>query len=103
MKASDKIIKQICKAVPEATPDLVRSILTAAGEAQIFFAEGEGQKTVAGKAVYPDYLQVQISSSYTAGSLAQQLVNVCADALSNGGQLRAPVTLLIAGQAEISE
>lgn len=103
MQASEKIIEEICARIPGANPELVKAVLEATGKAQIFFAAGKGQVVVDGKSEYPDYLQVQVSSSYDAARLAQQLMSACAEALSNHGQLRAPVLLLLAGHAEISE
>lgn len=103
MLVSDETLDRICKAVPGADAGLVKAVLLAAGNSQIFFAAGEGEKVVDGKSVHPDYLQVEIKSSYVAGRLAQQLVSACADALSNNGVLRTPVLLFLGGQAEISE
>jgi hypothetical protein len=103
MTATDEIVDRICTAVPGATPALTRAILAAAGKQQIFFVEGAEQTVTEGKLTYPDYLQIQITSSYAAGRLAQQLTSACADALGNGGKLLSPVTLMIAGAAEFSE
>jgi hypothetical protein len=103
MKTTNEFVDRICSLVPGATPDLLQAILTAIGPSHIFFAEGAGQAVVEGKSVFPDYLQIQITSAYEAGNLAQQLMRACTDALANGGKLRAPVLLLLAGAAEVGE
>jgi hypothetical protein len=80
------------------------AILTAAGtDSQLLFIQGEGHQVINGKSKYPDYLQIQIGDAQVAMALAQQLLNACSAAISNGGEMTAPVTLLIAGQAIISE
>ncbi|MBV7547405.1 hypothetical protein KW849_14030 [Pseudomonas sp. PDM26] len=104
MKASEEITSQICDAIPEVTPELLEAVLTVAGQdSQILFIQGEGQQVIEGKTSYPDYLQVEITDAQEAMNLAQQLLNACSAAISNGGKLRSPVTLLIAGQALLSE
>jgi hypothetical protein len=104
MKASEDITTRICEAIPTVTPQLLESVLNIAGmDSQILFDQGEGRQVIEGKVSYPDYLQIQISDAQEAMRLAQQLLNACADAISNGGELRSPVTLLIAGQASLSE
>lgn len=104
MKVSEEITNQICAAIPGTTPKMLDSIYTAAGQdSQLLFVQGEGQQIVDGKSKYPDYLQIQISSAQEAMALAQQLLNACSAAISNGGELRSTVTLSIAGQAIISE
>jgi hypothetical protein len=102
MKAEDEVFEHICKLVPAADHGIAKAVLAAIGDAQIFFAAGDGVKVVDGKSVYPDYVQIQIKSSFEAARLAQQLMSACADALGSGGELRTPVTLFLAGQAEIS-
>ena len=83
---------------------MLDSIFTAAGQdSQLLFVQGEGEQIVDGKSKYPDYLQIQIGSAQEAMALAQQLLNACSAAICNGGVLRSPVTLSIAGQAIISE
>lgn len=104
MKVSEEITNQICTAIPGTTPKMLDSIFTAAGQdSQLLFVQGEGQQIVDGKSKYPDYLQIQIGSAQEAMALAQQLLNACSAAICNGGVLRSPVTLSIAGQAIISE
>lgn len=104
MKVTDEVSSQICSAVAGITPKTLDSILNAAGEdTQLLFIQGEGHQVVDEKSKYPDHLQIQISSAQEAAALAQQLLKACADAISNGGELRSPVTLVIAGQAIISE
>lgn len=104
MKISEEITTQICDAIPAATPVLLDSILAAAADgSQLIFSEGEGQTNVEGKTYYPDYLQLQISDPQVAMRLAQQLMNACAGAMANGGVLPSPVTLLISGEAYLSE
>jgi hypothetical protein len=104
MKISEEITTQICEAIPAVTPALLDSVLAAAADgSQLIFSEGEGQTNVEGKTYYPDYLQLQISDAQVAMRLAQQLMNACADSMANGGVLRSPVTLLISGEAYLSE
>lgn len=104
MKTSEEITSKICAAAPNVTPQLLNSILNAAGgDTQIIFAQGEGVEVIDGKGLYPDYLQVQITDASEAMRLAQQLLNACSDAIVNGGELRSPVVLLLAGQALLSE
>jgi len=104
MKVSEEITTRICDAIPIVTPELLESVLNIAGkDSQILFDQGEGSQVIEGKGSYPDYLQIQIGDAQEAMRLAQQLLNACADAINNGGKLRSPVTLLIAGQAFLSE
>lgn len=104
MILSDEITARICEAVTEVTPPLLESVFSIASEdAQICFVQGEGHQVIDSKSVHPDYLQVEISDAQEAMRLAQQLLNACADAFANGGVLRQPVSLLIAGQATLSE
>lgn len=104
MKASEEITTQICEAIPDITPQLLDLVLTHAGkDCQILFEHGAGQQVVQGKSIYPDYLTIQITDVQEAMRLAQQLLNACADAMSNGGELRSPVSLIFAGQALLSE
>ncbi|MDP5168547.1 hypothetical protein [Pseudomonas syringae] len=104
MKISEEITNQICTAIPGTTPKMLDSLFTAAGQdSQLLFIQAEGQQIVDGKSKYPDYLQIQIGSAQEAMALAQQLLSACSAAICNGGELRAPVTLLIAGQAIICE
>ncbi|PMV86760.1 hypothetical protein C1X35_31375 [Pseudomonas sp. FW306-1C-G01A] len=104
MKVSEEITAQICDAIPTVTPLLLESVFNVAGkDSQILFDQGEGRQVIEGKVSYPDYLQVQISDAQEAMRLAQQLLNACADAMHNSGELRSPVTLLVAGQASLSE
>lgn len=104
MKACEETTIRICNAIPAVTPEMLESVLSVASEdSQIIFVQGEGHKVIDGKSFYPDYMSVQISDAYEAMRLAQQLFNACADAIANGGALRAPVSLIIAGQALLSE
>lgn len=104
MKPSEEIIDLICDAVPGVTPDALDSIFSAAGgNSQLLFVQGEGHQIVDGKSTYPDYLQLQICDAREAAALAQQLLQACAAAIDNGGVLRSPVTLMVAGQAILSE
>ena len=104
MKVSEEITSQVCNAVPGITPNVLDNIFTAAGEdSQLLFVQGEGQQVIDGKSKYPDYLQIEIGNAQEAMALAQQLLNACVAAIGNGGVLPSPVTLLIAGQAIISE
>lgn len=104
MKISDEITRQVCTAVHGLTPDTLNAIFTAAGaESQVLFVLGHGHQVINGKSKYPDYLQIQIGDAQEAMRLAQQLLNACSAAISNGGELLSPVTLLLAGQAIISE
>lgn len=103
MKASEEITAQICETTPGVTPQLLESVLCAAGDAQIIFTQGEGCEVIDGKSQYPNYLQVEITDAQEAMRLAQHLLNACADAMSNGGALRVPVSLTFAGQATLSE
>ncbi|MFL1481005.1 hypothetical protein [Pseudomonas grimontii] len=104
MKVSEEVTNQICTAIPGVTPKMLDSVFTTAGQdSQLLFVQGEGEQIVDGKSKYPDYLQVEIGSAQVAMTLAQQLLNACSAAISNGGVLRSPITLVIAGQAIISE
>ncbi|WP_439125954.1 MAG: hypothetical protein ACNJA3_29030 (plasmid) [Pseudomonas rhizophila] len=104
MKVSEEVTNQICTAIPGITPKMLNSVFTKAGQdSQLLFVQGEGQQIVDGKSKYPDYLQIEIGSAQEAMALAQQLLNACSAAIGNGGVLRSPVTLVIAGQAIISE
>ncbi|WP_073666299.1 hypothetical protein [Pseudomonas aeruginosa] len=104
MKVSEEITSQICAAVPGISPGTLDAIFTAAGsDSQLLFIQGEGHQVINEKSEYPDYLQIQIGDAQEAMRLAQQLLNACSAAIGNGGVLPAPVTLLIAGQAIISE
>lgn len=104
MKVSEEITSQICAAVPGVSPGTLDAIFTAAGsDSQLLFIQGEGHQVVNEKSVYPDYLQIQICDAQEAMALAQQLLNACSAAIDKGGVLPAPVTLLVAGQAIISE
>ncbi|MGG5276377.1 hypothetical protein [Pseudomonas syringae pv. coryli] len=104
MITSQEVTTQICNAVPGITPDVLGSIFTAAAkDSQLLFVQGEGHQVIEGKSNYPDYLQICIGNPQEAMALAQQLLNACAAAISNGGALRSPVTLQIAGKAIISE
>ncbi|RMM39394.1 hypothetical protein QO021_30310 (plasmid) [Pseudomonas amygdali pv. lachrymans] len=104
MKVSEEIANQICNAIPDITPTVLDSIFASAGtDSQLLFVQGEGGQVIDGKSKYPDYLQVQICNAQDAMALAQQLVNACSAAMGNGGVLRSPITLLIAGQAIVCE
>lgn len=104
MKVSEEITSQICSVVPGISPIKLDAIFNAAGtDSQLLFIQGEGHQVIHGKSKYPDYLQIQIGDAQEAMALAQQLLNACSGAIGNGGVLPAPVTLLIAGQAIISE
>ncbi|MCF5374491.1 hypothetical protein [Pseudomonas syringae] len=104
MKASEEINDLICNAVPSITPVTLDSIFAAvSGNSQLLFVQGEGHQVVSGKSEYPDYLQVRISSAQDAAGLAQQLLQACAAALANGGEVASPITLSFCGQAIISE
>ena len=104
MKISEEITTHICETIPEVTPRLLESVLNVAGEeSQLLFIQGEGCQVIDGKSAYPDLLQIQIADAQEAMRLAQQLLSACADAFGNNGVLRTPVTLLIAGQALLSE
>lgn len=104
MKVSEEVVNQICKSIPGITPYVLESVFTAAGkESQLLFVQGDGQQVIDGKSKYPDYLQIQIGDAQEAMALAQQLLNACSAAICNGGVLHSPVTLVIAGQAIISE
>jgi len=104
MKVSEEISSQICTVIPGVSSMTLDAIFTAAGtDSQLLFIQGEGHQVINGKSKYPDYLQIQIGDAQVAIALAQQLLNACSAAISNGGEMTAPVTLLIAGQAIISE
>lgn len=103
MKASEEITSLICDSTPGMTPQLLEAALSVAADAQILFTQGEGCEVVDGKSEYPNYLQVEITDPQEAMRLAQRLLNACAEAMSNGGALRQPVTLTFAGQATLSE
>lgn len=104
MKFNEEITNQICAAVPDVTPCMLNAIFNVAGKgSQLRFTQGEGQQVIEGKSTYPDYLEIEIGNAQQAMALAQQLLNACSTAISNGGALRSPVTLLIAGQAVISD
>ncbi|TCV51604.1 hypothetical protein [Pseudomonas sp. 460] len=104
MQISEEITSRICETIPGVTPRLLESVLNVAGEdSQLLFVQGEGYQVIDGKSSYPDLLQIQIADAQEAMRLAQQLLNACADAFGNNGALRSPVTLLIAGQASLSE
>lgn len=104
MKVSEEVISQICTAVPGITSTMLNAVFTKAGEdSQLLFIQGAGHQVIDGKSKYPDYLQIEIRNAEEAMALAQQLLHACSDAISNGGALRSPVTLVIAGQAIISE
>ncbi len=104
MIASEDVTNKICTAVPGITPNMLKSIFTTAvQDSQLLFVQGKGQQIVDGKSKYPDYLQIEIGNAQEAMALAQQILNACSAAIGNGGVLRSPVTLLIAGQAIISE
>ncbi|MFU5274977.1 hypothetical protein ACM7YY_09635 [Pseudomonas aeruginosa] len=104
MKVSEEVSSQVCTAVHGITPDTLQAIFAAAGaESQILFIQGEGHQVVHGKSKYPDYLQIEINDAQEAMALAQLLLKACSTAICNGGVLSAPITLLIAGQAIISE
>lgn len=104
MIVSEEIAGQICTDVPGITPDVLNAIFTAAGKnSQLLFVQGEGHQVKDGKSNYPDYLQIEIGNAQEAMALAQHLINACSAAIANGGVLSSPITLLIAGQAIISE
>ena len=104
MVVSEEVSELICSTVPSVTPDMLSAIFTAMKDSsQVLFVQGEGRQVIDGKSNYPDYLQVEIGSAQEAAALAQQLLNACATAIGNGGALPSPVTLLIAGQAIISD
>ncbi|CAD0266042.1 conserved hypothetical protein [Pseudomonas veronii] len=104
MIVSEEITSQICNVVPGITPKVLDSIFTVAGkDSQLLFVQGEGHQVIDEKSRYPDYLQIEIGNAQEAMALAQQLLNACSAAIGNGGVLPSPVTLLIAGQAIISE
>ncbi len=104
MKVSEEISSKVCTVVPGISPSTLEAIFTAAGaDSQLLFIQGEGHQVINEKSEYPDYLQIQIVDAHEAMALAQQLLSACSAAIGNGGILPAPVTLLIAGQAIISE
>lgn len=104
MRVSEEITIQICDAVPSVTPQVLDAVLSAAAkDSQLVFVQGEGHQVIDGKSSYPDLIQIQINDAQEAINLAQQLLNACATAMANGGELRSPVTLLISGQALVSE
>lgn len=103
MNATEEVIGLICDSTPGITPQLLEAALSAAQNTQILFVQGEGGQVIDGKSEYPDYLQIQIGDVHDAMRLAQQLLNACADSIGNGGALRVPVTLSLAGQAILSE
>lgn len=103
MKVSEEITDLICDSTPGMTPQLLEAALNVASDAQILFTQGEGCEVIDGKSVYPNYLQLEITDAQEAMRLAQQLLNACAEAMSNGGALRQPVSLTFAGQATLSE
>ena len=103
MKASEEITSLICDSTPGMTPQLLEAALNVAGEAQIIFNQGEGHDVIDGKSKYPNYLQIEIADANEAMRLALQLMNACANAIDNGGVLRSPVALILAGQATLSE
>lgn len=103
MKATEEITALICDSTPGMTPQLLEAALNVAGDAQILFIQGEGGQVIDGKSEYPNYLQIQISDTHEAMRLAQQLMKACADSIGNGGALRFPVSLSLAGQATLSE
>ncbi|WP_282366573.1 hypothetical protein [Pseudomonas sp. PS02290] len=101
---SEEITGQICNAVPGITPTVLRSVLSVAGEgSQLLFIQGQGKQVIDEKSKYPDYLQIEIGDAQEAMALSRRLLEACTAAIGNGGALPSPVTLLIAGQAIISE
>lgn len=104
MKVCEEISTRICETIPEVTPRLLESVFNVAGEdSQLLFIQGEGCQVIDDKSSYPDLLQIEIADAQVAMGLAQQLLNACADAIGNNGVLRSPVTILISGQALLSE
>ncbi|MDT8992723.1 hypothetical protein RQP54_17760 [Curvibacter sp. APW13] len=97
MQIDREVIQRVCSVVPSATPAVVQAVANAllTSGAQIVFDEGIGQVVDDGKSTYPDYLQLVINDVNKAQRLAAELTSACAREWS-------PVTLLVAGQAELA-
>ncbi|EFO6197620.1 hypothetical protein HNF24_004427 [Salmonella enterica] len=100
MKITTAILDAASKTAPGVSRSDIECILTAAFQGQIEMVEGAGKTLDAGKDTYPDQLVVSISDSYTALSLANQLISA---AMHSSGQtiLERPVQLLFSGEAQI--
>lgn len=100
MKINAAMLDAASKTVPGVSRFDVERILTAAFQGQIEMMEGAGKTLNAGKDTYPDQLVVSISDSYTALSVANQLISAV---MYCPGQttLERPVHLLFSGEAQI--
>jgi hypothetical protein len=104
MELSQEKATEISSTIPGATPQKLEAIFRVATEGgQLIFIEGNGCKISEGKSSYPDYLQLEISDAQVAMRLAQQLINACAESLACGGVLKSKVTLVLGGEATLSE
>ncbi|EDJ5745779.1 hypothetical protein GFE28_22670 [Salmonella enterica] len=100
MKINTAMLDAASKAAPGVARSDIERILTVAFQGQIEMVEGAGKTITAGKDIHPDQLVVSITDSYTALSVASQLINA---AMFSPGQttLARPIQLLFSGEAQI--
>lgn len=102
MKISAEMIEKAQAVMPSLTTATVKAMLEAATQGQVFFAEGAGGTVVGGKSEYPTYLQIEISDPMRALELGEELVRGARQGLYNRAESR-PITLMMAGNAELSD
>jgi len=102
MQIDNEMVEAANAVVPHMNPGIVRAMLEAALNGQVFVAEGEGQKIVEGKSHYPDSITVRVSSSYMALDLERQLI-VGVQQKHSQTLLERPIELMFAGRVSISK
>jgi len=101
MKVTDRMVSKAAAVVPTLTESTVRKMLEVALSGSVCMVAGKGRVMEEGKSTFPDYMQLEVTDSYEALSLAMQLIS--AVQLQPGAtNLERPAILLIAGESGLS-
>ncbi|MDN0082403.1 hypothetical protein QU487_06500 [Crenobacter sp. SG2305] len=102
MKITEEMIQAAAAFAPELPLATVQRMLEAATQGQFIFADDAGAVIENGKTHWPALLHVQINDPFRALEYSQQLMTGARRRLENPSNTL-PITLMLAGDVELSE